>query len=166
MKLFRIIHKNKIRNVYLTDKAYFDWVYFLMRIVGVSKIVIHDHIPGERTFPKFHKINGYVCKDRKSSLELSQAIRVVATGKTYLSPQVNKALSPKSQLGIDDFDIELLNLLSRGLSQDEISANFKGNGTSPNSLSTIEKHLNKLKCQFGANNGIHLIAITKDLGVV
>lgn len=125
-----------------------------------------DQLQKVRQLLKKYKINGYVCKDRKGSLELSEAIQNVAKGEIYLSPQVNKALSSKTQLEIDDFDVELLNLLAKGLSQDEISLDLKANGISPNSLSTIEKRLNKLRIQFKANNAIHLVAITKDLGVI
>ena len=67
---------------------------------------------------------------------------------------------------INDYDIELLKQLSQGLSQEDISHNFKTNAISPNSLSTIEKRLNKLRIQFKANNAIHLVAIVKDLGLI
>ena len=67
---------------------------------------------------------------------------------------------------IDEFDIQLINLLSKGWSQDDISEDLKTKNISPNSLSTIEKRLNKLKVQFKANNTIHLVAITKDLGLI
>jgi DNA-binding NarL/FixJ family response regulator len=125
-----------------------------------------DQIQKVRHLIKTHKINGYVCKDRKGSLELAEAIVATYKGDLYVSPQVHRALSPKTQLEIDDFDIALLKRLSKGLSQEEISIEFKANGVSPNSLSTIEKRLNKLRSQFKANNAIHLVAITKDLGVI
>lgn len=125
-----------------------------------------DQIQKVRQLIKSYNINAYVCKDRKGSLELAEAITEVSNGNRYLSPQVIKALSPKTQLEIDDFDINLLQLLSKGLSQEEMNNELKTNGTSPNSLSTIEKRLNKLKSQFRANNVIHLVAITKDLGVI
>ena len=54
-ELLRIIKQNKIGFVYLTDRAYYDWLYFLMRIFGVRKIVNHDHTPGERPRATFHK---------------------------------------------------------------------------------------------------------------
>jgi DNA-binding NarL/FixJ family response regulator len=125
-----------------------------------------DQLQKVRQLIRKYNISAYVCKDRMGALELADAIRAVSAGKQYVSPQVIKALSPKSRLEIDDFDITLLQLLSKGLSQDEISSDLKSNGTSPNSLSTIEKRLNKLKAHFRANNAIHLVAITKDLGVI
>lgn len=113
-----------------------------------------------------HHINAYVCKDRKGSAELTQAITSVYHNTLYLSPQVANALSDKSDLEIEDYDIELIKQLANGRSQEEISDYFKQNNTTPNSLSSIEKKLNKLRIQFKANNAIHLVAIVKDLGLI
>lgn len=119
-----------------------------------------------RTLINKHRINAYVCKDRKGSKELSLAIKAVYNKKQFLSPQVNNALSSKSDLEITDYDIELIKQLSNGLSQKEISKYLKQNNFSPNSLSSIEKQLNKLKDQFKANNAIHLVSLVKDLGLI
>jgi two-component system capsular synthesis response regulator RcsB len=43
---------------------------------------------------------------------------------------------------------------------------FKKLNITPNSKSYIEKRVSKLKDYFKANNNIHLIAITKDLGII
>ena len=56
--------------------------------------------------------------------------------------------------------------LSIGISQENIEAEFKKEGISPNSKSSIEKHINKLKIYFKANNTVHLVAIAKDLGII
>ncbi|MDY2588195.1 DNA-binding response regulator [Winogradskyella aquimaris] len=125
-----------------------------------------DQIQKVRTLVKKFHINAYVCKDRKGLKELSEALKIASSNKIYLSPQVSKALHPKSKMEIDDFDIRLISLLARGYSQDEISTDLKEQNISPNSLSTIEKRLNKLKIQFRANNTIHLVAIAKDLGLI
>lgn len=113
-----------------------------------------------------YQVNAYVCKDRKGSIELSQAIISVYNKAQFLSPQVSNALSSKTDLEIEDYDIELIKQLAKGLSQDEISELFKTNNTTPNSLSSIEKRLNRLRIQFKANNAIHLVAIVKDLGLI
>ena len=39
-------------------------------------------------------------------------------------------------------------------------------GIIPNGNSSLEKRINKLKTYFKASNNVHLIAITKDLGLV
>ena len=125
-----------------------------------------DQLQKVRGLVKKYDVNGYVCKDRNGSKELNEAVKSIAAGDLFLSPQVSKALQPKSKMEIDDFDIQLINLLSKGLSQEDISDDLKSKSITPNSLSTIEKRLNKLKIQFRANNSIHLVAITKDLGLI
>jgi len=83
-----------------------------------------------------------------------------------LSSHVSNALRPSQDLEIDDFDLLLVEKLSHGLSQDEISSEFKTKNISPSSLSSIEKRLNKLKIEFKANNAIHLVSKVKDLGLI
>lgn len=119
-----------------------------------------------RQLVRNHDINAYVCKDRKGSKELEEAIKAVAQGERYISPQVEAALRPKADLEIQDFDIQLLQRLSRGLTQEDISAELKADGIFPNSVSTIEKHLNKLRVQLKSNNVVHLVATAKDLGLI
>lgn len=127
---------------------------------------IEDRIQRVRSLMQNDKIDAYVCKGRRGLLELAQAVNTVYNNQTYLSPQVAHALSPKIDLEIDDYDIELVRQLSKGFSQEDISELFKSKNISPNSLSSVEKRLNRLRTQFKANNAIHLVAITKDLGLI
>lgn len=55
IKLLKIIRQNEVGFVYLTDRVYFDWRYFLMKLAGVRVIVNHDHMPGEREKPPAYK---------------------------------------------------------------------------------------------------------------
>jgi len=133
------------------------------------KIIVYsveDRLQKVRTLIQKHNADGYVCKGRKGLIELKEAIHGVYNNKIYLSDQVKEALSTKVDLEIDDYDIELMNLLSTGLSQDEISLHLKNKNISPCSLSSVEKRLNKLRVQFEANNAIHLVTIAKDLGLI
>lgn len=127
---------------------------------------MEDRLQKVRTLINKHQINAYVCKGRKGASELEKAIERVYNKELFLSPQVENALSSKTNLEIDDYDIELIKQLSLGLSQSEISRLFKNNNITPSSLSSVEKQLNKLKDQFKANNAIHLVAIVKDLGLI
>ncbi|MCX7549032.1 DUF5932 domain-containing protein [Xanthomarina sp. F1114] len=127
---------------------------------------IEDRIQRVRRLINEHGVKGYVCKGRRGLIELSEAINKVFGNEVYLSEQVNQALNSTSNLEIDDYDVLLLKHLSNGLSQEQISKLFKDEHISPNSLSTIEKRLNKLRIQFKANNAIHLVAIVKDLGLI
>lgn len=133
------------------------------------KIIVYsveDRFQKVRTLINDYKVDAYVCKSRKGLIELSTAINTVFKDKIYVSQKVEQALSDKQDLEITDYDIELLKQLSYGLVQDEISLIFKENAIKPNSLSSIEKRLNKLRVQFKANNAIHLVAIVKDLGLI
>jgi len=127
---------------------------------------IEDRLQKIRMLINTYHVNAHVCKGRRGLKELSKAINAVYHDEQFLSPQIAKAISNKSKLEIEDYDIELVKQLSYGLSQDEISSYFKQKKISPNSLSSIEKHLNKLKIQFKASNAPHLVAIVKDLGLV
>lgn len=134
--------------------------------IKVIAYSVEDRLQKVRTLVNNYGIEGYVCKGRNGLKELSKAITSIYNNELYLSEEVKNALSSKLDLGINQFDIELMEHLAKGLSQDEISALFKKNNISPSSLSSIEKHLNKLRIQFGANNAIHLVAIVKDLGLI
>lgn len=127
---------------------------------------IEDKIQVVKKLFNTYKINGYVCKTRNGLKNLSSAITQVLEGKDYVSPEVDNALSARTDLDINDYDIALLSHLSQGMSQEEISDYYKKNNISPASLSSIEKRLNKLRVDFNANNAIQLIAIVKDLGLI
>lgn len=112
-------------------------------------------------------INAYVAKGRDSIPELKKAILGVFSDKAkILSAGLSHALRDKSLIEIETYDILLLKLLSKGLILDEIASEFKSSGIIPNGNSSIEKRINKLKIYFKASNNVHLIAISKDLGLV
>ncbi|MFV9551437.1 response regulator [Algibacter sp. PT7-4] len=111
-------------------------------------------------------INAFVCKGRKGLNELTEAIKAVYSGNTYFSSKIAQAFNSKTDLEINSYDIKLLQYVSKGLSQEEISIIFKNKGISPSSLSSIEKRLNKLKIQLNSKNTIHLISTSKDLGLI
>lgn len=114
-----------------------------------------------------HNIDGYIIKGRKSIPELQKAVQKIFAGETCIvSSDANAALNEKSLLEIESYDIELLKLLAKGNTQENIGVIFKREGISPSSSSSIEKHISRLKEYFSANNNVHLIAIAKDLGLV
>lgn len=112
-------------------------------------------------------INGFVMKGRNSIPELKKAVQnAFDTDEKYLSQELNYMLRDKTANEIDNYDIQLIKYLSIGVSQDNMEAKFKEVGIAPNSKSSIEKRLNKLKVYFKANNPTHLVAIAKDLGLI
>jgi two-component system capsular synthesis response regulator RcsB len=114
-----------------------------------------------------YKINGFVMKGRNSIAELKKAVKTVyLDSQKYLSPELNYILQDKTVNEIDNYDIQLIKYLSMGVTQENMEFTLKEAGITPNSKSTIEKRINKLKIYFKANNTTHLVAIAKDLGLV
>lgn len=126
---------------------------------------VEDRIQRVRTLLN-KGIDAYVCKSRKGIQELKEAIHYVYQDQIYLSPQVSHAKGSGEIIEITDYDILLIKQLSYGLGQDEIRQYFIKNSIKPNSISSIEKSIGHLKVQFRANNVPHLIALTKDLGII
>ncbi|MEO9511884.1 MAG: DUF5932 domain-containing protein [Flavobacteriaceae bacterium] len=119
-----------------------------------------------KRFLQVNNVSGYVLKGRDGLKNLHRAIEMAHVGKKYLSPQIEKITHGKDPFEIGEYDVSLLAHLSYGLTQDQISVLFCNNGISPNSLSTIEKRLNKLKDVLKANNNVQLVANAKDLGLI
>ncbi|MFV5689223.1 response regulator [Flavobacterium sp. ZT3R25] len=112
-------------------------------------------------------INAYVSKGRNSIPQLKNAIKnIFYSDEKIISPEISHLLKDKSILEIEAYDISLLKFLSKGLILDEIALEFKKTGVTPNGSSSIEKRINRLKLYFKASNNVHLISITKDLGLV
>lgn len=113
------------------------------------------------------RINAYISKGRNSIPQLKNAVQnIFNSDEKIISPELSHLLRDKSILEIEAYDISLLKFLSKGLILDEIALEFKKSGIIPNGSSSIEKRINKLKIYFKANNNVHLISITKDLGLV
>ncbi len=137
--------------------------YPTLKIIAYS---VEDRPQKVRTVMLDSKADAYVCKGRNGLRELDEAIAAVFNGETYLSPQVGHSLREIAPTEIDDYDIEMMKLLSNGLGQDQISTHFKSHNIQPSSLSAIEKRIIKLRNHFNANNSVHLISIAKDLGLI
>lgn len=114
-----------------------------------------------------NSINSLILKGRNSIGELKKAIQIIsASQEIYISPEVASILQNKHDYEIDDLDILILKNLSLGKPQNHITAIFKQLDIKPSSKSTIEKRIAKLKDLFKANNTIHLVSITKDMGII
>lgn len=133
------------------------------------KIIVYtveDRVQKVRNLVQNIGCDGYVCKGRRGLIELSRAIEVVYNGNTYIFSMLEHALRENQDLEIEDYDIKLIELLSLGMSQEQISNHFQENKISPASLSSIEKRINRLRIQFKARNVVHLVSISKDLGFI
>jgi DNA-binding NarL/FixJ family response regulator len=114
-----------------------------------------------------YNINAYVWKSREGLRELKKAIQqIYTTDSIYVSPHVAGSMSKQKTIEISEYDIFLIECLSKGYLQEEISAILKEKSWSPTSVSSIEKRLKFLREHFNATNPTHLVAITKDLGLI
>jgi len=111
-------------------------------------------------------VDAFVGKGRNGLFELKKAIEIVYANESYLSQDIAQVMRNKEVLEINEYDINVLQHLANGYNQDQISELFKNDNIKPNSLSSVEKRINKLKTYFKASNTIHLIALTKDIGLI
>lgn len=113
------------------------------------------------------QVNGYVLKGRNTMYDLKIAIEKAYNDQSEnISAELLHLLQDKTTSEINDYDILLIKNLSIGISQESMEIVLKEEGITPNSKSSIEKHINKLKIYFKANNTVHLVAIAKDLGII
>lgn len=113
------------------------------------------------------EIDAFVGKDRRDINEIGQAIQHVFEGNTYLSESLQFALrSSENQLELDDYDILLLKLLTKGLKQEEIARYFQEKNYPASSLRSIQERIGKLKTIFGAKTPIHLVAQAIERGFI
>lgn len=135
-----------------------------LKIIAYS---IEEKNPRIKSLFENSEIDAFVLKGRNSIVDLKKAIQIISTSnEKFISPEIASALQEKNNYEIDDVDIKILKYLSDGTSQDEIIEIFKSTDIKPNSKSAVEKRLSKLKDFFKANNTVHLVSITKDMGII
>ncbi|MBC5842546.1 MAG: response regulator [Flavobacteriaceae bacterium] len=113
------------------------------------------------------QVNGYVLKGRNTMYDLKIAIQKAFNNQSEnISAELQHLFQDKTTSEINNYDVLLIKNLSIGISQESMETVFKEAGITPNSKSSIEKHINKLKIYFKANNTVHLVSIAKDLGII
>lgn len=160
--------KNQFRDTILNSGE--EFILDVKQIQPNIKIIVFSaENKSYRIKSLFNKsnINAFVCKGRNSVPELIKAVQCVINDTINNSLfGLSNTLAESSILNVEEYDISLLKLLSLGLTLEEIGFDFRKTKTIPNGYSTIEKHINKLKIDFGAKNTVHLVAIAKDIGLV
>lgn len=93
-RLQSIIKEHNIKNIYLTDAAHYSWVYLLLRIWGIKKILVHVHTPGERSPP-----GSFVKALKKAifSLHFFSADKFLAVSDFVKARLVNAACIPEQR---------------------------------------------------------------------
>ncbi len=135
--------------------------------ISIVVYSIEDRMAKIKSMFDNNLINAYVSKGRNSTQELKKAVEnIYAKGGKYISETLQHQFHQASVFQIENQDIELLDLLSKGHSQEEISKVFRTKNYSSASMSSIEKRINKLKIHFNSRNITHLISQTKDIGLI
>jgi two-component system, NarL family, invasion response regulator UvrY len=107
---------------------------------------------------------GYVSKASAPDL-LIEAVRCVAAGQRYVSPDVEAAMSKqRSRVGqlaeaLSTRELEVLSLLTQGYGMDEIGERL---GLSPK---TAANHQSSIKQKLGASSALQLILIAQQYGL-
>lgn len=116
-------------------------------------------------FDDFH-INGFVSKGRLDAQNLINTIINLEKKDKFLSRENLISIRKTSTIELTTLEFSILELLSNGISQKNMPEVLKEKNLKPNSLSSVEKTLNFLKETFEAKSNEHLIALTKDLGIL
>jgi two-component system, NarL family, invasion response regulator UvrY len=107
---------------------------------------------------------GYVSKASAPDL-LVEAVRCVAERRTYLSPDVEIALTKHSSAAthiesLSTRELEVLRMLTQGFDVEEIAERL---GLSPK---TAANHQSSIKQKLGANSALQLILIAQQFGLI
>jgi two-component system, NarL family, invasion response regulator UvrY len=105
---------------------------------------------------------GYVSKSSAPEL-LTEAVRFVAEGRQYVSPDVHQAMSALSATGLTHLlstrEFEVLRLLTHGCGMNEIGEQL---GISPKTVANLQS---SIKQKVGANTALQLMIIARQAGL-
>jgi DNA-binding NarL/FixJ family response regulator len=108
---------------------------------------------------------GYLSKASAPDLLVS-AVRAVANGGQYISPDVQQAMATQSNSAVQlaqtlsTRELEVLRLLAQGFAADEIAVRL---GLSPK---TAANHQSSIKHKLGAGSALQLILIAQQFGLI
>ncbi len=108
---------------------------------------------------------GYLSKASAPDL-LVRAVRAVADGGQYISPDVQQAMTAQSNSAVQlaqtlsARELEVLRLLAQGFAADEIAVRL---GVSPK---TAANHQSSIKNKLGAGSALQLILIAQQFGLI
>jgi len=135
---------------------------------GIKVLIFSGEHKPEIIRPLFDElqINGYVCKGRQDSQELTDALQKLGEGRIYMPSQLSGSPRKGPVYQFTDYDLTLITLLSKGVRQKEIPAHLEAMGVLPASLSSVEKKLNFMRESLGFTNNEQLVACCKDAGLL
>lgn len=118
----------------------------------------------DELFRKYN-INGFVSKGRNDGKELKNTLRKTYKGETVIPQEIINSIRNQSFV-FSDYDTLLVELLAKGLKQNQIEMHFKKNNITPDSKSSIEKRLGELRENLNAKNNIEMVVMCKDIGII
>jgi len=148
-------------DVHMRGGASLDLIPGLAGTTQVLVLTMQDD-PGYARTALRAGARGYVLKEAEDS-ELVQAVRIVATGGTYLDPAVGGkvlAAADDSQARLTDREREVLGLIATGLSNDELAE------TLVISPATVRTHINRVMAKLAARDRAQLVVIAYEAGLV
>ena len=110
-------------------------------------------------------IDGFVPKGRGDVKDLKSAIQAIFDNKKYISANLKKTINQKVY-DFEKLDIAILTLLAKGISQKMMQEHLQDMGIKPNSLSSIEKQLKKMREALEFQNNPQLIAYCIDRKII
>jgi DNA-binding NarL/FixJ family response regulator len=116
-------------------------------------------------FQQFN-INGYVCKGRRDTEQLKEAVESISKNKRYVPLELQQIIRAKNAHDFSDYDIMIISQIAKGTLQKQIPLYLQQQGVKASSLSSIEKRLNQIREALGFNNNEQLIAYCKDYKVI
>jgi len=114
---------------------------------------------------KKYNINGFVSKGRNDGKELKNTLRKTYKGETVIPQEIINSIRNQSFV-FSEYDTLLVELLAKGLKQNQIEMHFKKNNITPDSKSSIEKRLGELRENLNAKNNIEMVVMCKDIGII
>lgn len=112
-----------------------------------------------------YQIDGYVRKARNDAKELKTALEALSRHQRYYPQTLTKQLHTNTY-DFSETDINIIRLLSQGLTQKEIADYFEKHEIRPSSLSSIEKKLNQIRSELGFLKNEQLMLYCKEMGVI
>jgi len=110
-------------------------------------------------------IDGFVPKGRGDVRDLKSAIQAIFDNKKYISANLKKDTDDRNY-DFEKLDIAILKLLADGTPQKNMPDCLAAMNIKPNSLSSIEKQLNKMREALHFQNNTQLIAYCKDRKII
>lgn len=114
---------------------------------------------------KVYGIQAFISKARNDGKDLRNTIRKVFEGETIMSQEILNTIR-NIPFALDAYDMKLLELLTKGLKQEEIEMYFRQNIIKPYSRRAIEKRLFELRDGIGAKSTVEMIVLFKDIGLI